>query len=189
MSTERILVHESIKDAFAARVVETATAMYGRPGQDAPVLIMESAVSRNTALMEDAVGKGARVLYGDVAAAEDSKTRMRPIIIADVTPDMKVYKTESFGPTVAIISFKTEEEAVAVANDTEYGLAAAIFDKDLRRAMAVANRIETGAVHINAMTVHDEAALPHGGTKESGYGRFGGGFDEWTRTKTITFDA
>ncbi|KAJ2968988.1 hypothetical protein NQ176_g8904 [Zarea fungicola] len=135
------------------------------------------------------MSKGALLLYGDAAAIEDSKTRMRPIIISDVKPDMKVYKTESFGPTVSIISFKTDEEALAVANDTEYGLASAVFSKDLRRALAVAKRIETGAVHINSMTVHDEGSLPHGGAKDSGYGRFGGGFDEWTRTKTITFDA
>lgn len=189
MSTERILVHESIKDAFAKEIAETAKAMYGQPGQEAPVLIVEAAVTKNKALVDDAVSKGAQVLYGDVAATENSKTRMRPIIISDVKPDMKVYKTESFGPTVSIIGFKTDEEALTVANDTEYGLSSAVFSKDLRRALAVAKRIETGAVHINSMTIHDEGSLPHGGAKDSGYGRFGGGFDEWTRSKIITFDA
>ncbi len=191
MSTERILVHESVRDAFAAQLVATAKEMYGGEGQEAPLLVAEAAVVKNRALVEDAVSKGAKVLYGDVAAAVegDSKTRMRPVVVSDVSPDMKVYKTESFGPTVSLISFKDEEDAVAIANDTEYGLVAAVFSKDLRRALAVAKRIETGAVHINWMTPHDEAGLPHGGAKDSGYGRFGGGFDEWTRTKTITFDS
>lgn len=189
MSTERILVHESVKDAFAAQLVSTANALFGGDGQEAGVLVNEAAVVKNKALVADAVGKGATVLYGDVAAAEDSKTRMRPIVVSDVRPDMHVYKTESFGPTVSLISFKDEEDAVAIANDTEYGLVAAVFSKDLRRALAIAKRIETGAVHINWMTPHDEAGLPHGGAKDSGYGRFGGGFDEWTRTKTITFDS
>ncbi|KAJ6780648.1 hypothetical protein PWT90_01744 [Aphanocladium album] len=189
MSTERILVHESIKDAFGQQLVATAKAMYGNEGQEAPVLINEAAVVKNKALVEDAVSKGATILYGDVAATEDGKTRMRPIVVSGVKPDMNVYKTESFGPTVSIISFASEEDAISIANDTEYGLAAAVFSKDLRRALAVAKKIETGAVHINWMTPHDEAALPHGGAKASGYGRFGGGFDEWTRTKSITFDS
>lgn len=84
--------------------------------------------------------------------------------------------------------FGTDEEALSVANDTEYGLAAAVFSKDLRRALRIAKNIETGAVHISSMTVHDESALPHGGIKSSGYGRFNGVIDEWLRTKSITYD-
>ncbi|KAJ3491221.1 hypothetical protein NLG97_g5632 [Lecanicillium saksenae] len=189
MSTERILVHESVKDAFGQQLVATAKAMYGQEGQEAPILINEAAVVKNKALVDDAVSKGATVLFGDAKAAEGDKTRMRPIVVSGVEPSMNMYKTESFGPTVSIISFTSEDDAIAIANDTEYGLAAAVFSKDLRRALAVAKKIETGAVHINWMTPHDEAALPHGGAKASGYGRFGGGFDEWTRTKAITFDS
>lgn len=189
MSTERILVHESVKDEFAQRLVGTAKAIFGNPGQEAPILINEAAVVKNKALVDDAVSKGAKVLYGDVAAAEQTATRMRPIVVSDVKADMKMYKTESFGPTVSLISYKTEEEALEIANDTEYGLSSSIFSQDLRRALALAKKIETGAVHINSMTPHDEAALPHGGAKDSGYGRFGGGFDEWMRTKSITYDS
>lgn len=198
MSTERILVHESVRDAFAQHLVAAAEALYGdgrKVGAEAPVLVTAAAVVRNRALVADAVAKGAAVLYGDAAAAvEDgaaaaAATRMRPVVVADVRPDMDVYRTESFGPTVSLISFAAEAEAVAVANDTEYGLVAAVFSRDLRRALAVARQLETGAVHINSMTPHDEPTLPHGGTKDSGYGRFGGGFDEWTWTKTITFDS
>ncbi|OAA71511.1 Aldehyde dehydrogenase [Cordyceps fumosorosea ARSEF 2679] len=189
MSTERILVHESVRDAFAEALVAATASLYGTDGGEAPVLVAQAAVAKNRALVADAVAKGATVLYGDVDAAEASATRMRPIVVADVRPDMDVYKTESFGPTVSLISFATDDEAVEVANDTEYGLAAAVFSRDLRRALAVARRIETGAVHVNSMTPHDEPALPHGGAKDSGFGRFGGGFDEWTRTKTITYDS
>jgi acyl-CoA reductase-like NAD-dependent aldehyde dehydrogenase len=101
---------------------------------------------------------------------------------------MDIYKTESFGPTVSLIPIETEEEALRIANDTEYGLTAAVFTDDLRRGLRLARNIESGAVHINGMTVHDEAALPHGGVKSSGYGRFNAaGLEEWVKTKNITF--
>ncbi|KAK7430150.1 hypothetical protein QQZ08_003335 [Neonectria magnoliae] len=94
---------------------------------------------------------------------------------------MDLYKTESFGPTVSILEIETEEEAIRLANDTEYGLSSALFTSDLRRGLRIAREIETGAVHINNMTVHDESALPHGGAKSSGYGRFNAssGLSEW----------
>jgi len=102
---------------------------------------------------------------------------------------MEIYRTESFGPTVSLLPFSTEAAALAVANDTEYGLSAAIFTKDLAAGLRIARQIETGAVHINNMTVHDEPNLPHGGAKKSGFGRFGGsvGLDEFQRSKTITW--
>lgn len=152
------------------------------------MLIVDKAVEKNKSLMKDAVDKGARVVYGDVNHNETSATRMRPIIISGVKPEMNIYKQESFGPTVSVIPFKDEEEALRIANDTEYGLSSAIFSTDLRKALRLAKKIETGAVHINRMSVQDEAALPHGGAKASGWGRFNGAIDEWVRTKNITFD-
>ncbi|KAG5942198.1 hypothetical protein E4U59_001271 [Claviceps monticola] len=103
---------------------------------------------------------------------------------------MDIYKTESFGPTVSVLDIESEEEAIRIANDTEYGLAAAVFTQDLRRGLRLAEAIETGAVHINSMTVHNESALPHGGAKSSGHGRFNAslGLEEQTRTKNVTFD-
>jgi len=101
---------------------------------------------------------------------------------------MDLYRTESFGPTVSFIVVDTEEEALRIANDTEYGLSAAVFTEDLRTGLRFAKEIESGAVHINGMSVHDESGLPHGGVKQSGYGRFGSmGMDEWVRTKTVTY--
>ncbi|EEY21271.1 salicylaldehyde dehydrogenase [Verticillium alfalfae VaMs.102] len=132
--------------------------------------------------------QGARVVAGDPNADDASPTRMRPVVLGGVTAEMDIYQTESFGPTVSLYEVETEEEALRIANDTEYGLSSAVFTEDLRRGLRFAKNIETGAVHINSMTVHDEPALPHGGAKASGYGRFNAGaLEEWVRTKTITY--
>ena len=94
-----------------------------------------------------------------------------------------------FGPTVSVYEVDDDDEAIRIANDTDYGLSSAVFTEDLRRGLKIAKQIETGAVHINSMTVHDETGLPHGGAKKSGFGRFNGreGLEEWVRTKIITF--
>ena len=187
MSTERILVHKNVRAEFETKLRESIDKLFGADGE-APVLIQSRAVEKNRILLRDAVDKGASVLYGDVGAEEASKTRMRPVVIACVQESMDIYKTESFGPTVALYEIDTEEEALRIANDTEYGLSSAVFTEDLRRGLRLAKGIETGAVHINNMTVHDETALPHGGAKASGYGRFNSvGLGEWVRTKTITY--
>ena len=188
MSTERILVHKNVRAEFEKKLVAAIEHIFGG-GQDAPILINASAVTKNKSLLADALSKGARVLYGNPDAVESTPTRMRPVVITDVTPEMDIYKTESFGPTVAVYEIETEEEALRIANDTEYGLTSAVFTEDLRRGLRFAREIETGAVHINNMTVHDESALPHGGAKASGYGRFNAatGLAEWVRTKTVTF--
>ena len=187
MSTERILVHKNVRAEFETKLRESIDKLFG-PDGEAPVLIQSRAVEKNRILLRDAVDKGASVLYGDVGAEEASKTRMRPVVIAGVQESMDIYKTESFGPTVALYEIDTEEEALRIANDTEYGLSSAVFTEDLRRGLRLAKGIETGAVHINNMTVHDETALPHGGAKASGYGRFNSvGLGEWVRTKTITY--
>ena len=101
---------------------------------------------------------------------------------------MRIYGEESFGPVVTVVRVGSAEEAIRVANDTEYGLAAAVFGRDLARALAVARRIESGICHINAPTVHDEPQMPFGGMKASGYGRFGGkaAIDEFTELRWVT---
>ncbi|OAA48539.1 Aldehyde dehydrogenase domain protein [Metarhizium rileyi] len=189
MSTERILVHKAIKDAFQQKLASAAAAVFPGDGE-APVLINSAAVQKNKLLVSNATERGASILHGNITAHEISDTRLRPIIVSGVTPEMDIYKTESFGPTVSIIEIESEEEAIRIANDTEYGLSSAVFTEDLRRGLRMAAQLETGAVHINSMSVHDESSLPHGGTKSSGYGRFNSsmGMDEWTRTKSVTFD-
>ncbi|RDW82702.1 putative salicylaldehyde dehydrogenase [Coleophoma cylindrospora] len=188
MSTERIIVHENIIDAFEAEY-KKAVAAFAPSEKEAGVLISKLGVDKCKRLLADAVSKGAEIVHGSADAHEDVGTKMRPVVIKGTTKDMELYYTESFGPTVSIVVVKTEEEALAVANDTEYGLSSAVFTRDLGRGLRFAKQIESGACHINSMTVHDEVALPHGGMKASGYGRFSGtsGIEEWVRTKTITF--
>jgi benzaldehyde dehydrogenase (NAD) len=115
-------------------------------------------------------------------------TIMPATIVDHVTPEMQMFREESFGPSVSITRFKTVDEAIRLANDTEYGLSAAVFGHDLARAVEVAKRIDSGMCHVNGPTVHDEAQMPFGGVKGSGYGRFGGkaGIHEFTELRWIT---
>ncbi|KAI1473737.1 aldehyde dehydrogenase [Daldinia eschscholtzii] len=188
MSTERIIVHKKISQVFKEKLAASIEKIFPAKG-DAAVLVSSRGVDKNKVLLKDAVNKGATILHGDIDATESTKTRMRPIVAGGVTSDMDLYKQESFGMSVSLIEVETEEEALRIANDTEYGLASAVFTEDLKVGLRFARGIETGAVHINNMTVHDEPALPHGGAKESGYGRFNAaaGIQEWVRTKTITW--
>ncbi|KAL6876723.1 aldehyde dehydrogenase [Trichoderma novae-zelandiae] len=188
MSTERIIVHKKIKSEFREKLVAAVNEIFPSDGP-APILVNETAVQRNKALVQDATSKGATVLLGDVHAAESRSTELRPVIVSGVTSEMDLYATESFGPTVSLHEVETEAQALELANDSDYGLTAAVFTEDLRRGLRLAREIDSGAVHINSMTVHDEPALPHGGTKASGFGRFNAaiGLDEWVRTKTVTF--
>ncbi|KAK3941531.1 aldehyde dehydrogenase domain-containing protein [Diplogelasinospora grovesii] len=185
MSTERIIIHKNVRVAFEEKLAAVTEKIFSSPA----VLISGMAVEKNKKLLQDALSKGASLLYGDVNAEETTKTRMKPVIVSGVKEEMDIYKTESFGPSVSLFEVETEEEALRIANDTDYGLTSAVFTEDLRRGLRFAKEIETGAVHINNMTVHDESALPHGGAKASGYGRFNaaGGLGEWVRTKTITY--
>lgn len=187
MSTERILVHKNIRVALEEKLKEWVEIIFSSKN-DAPILIADRSVVKNKELVKDALAKGANLVCGDVDLTESTKSRLRPIIVSNVKPPMDIYATESFGPTVSVIEFETEEEALKIANDTEYGLSSAIFSTDLRKALRLAKKIETGAVHINRMSVHDEAVLPHGGAKSSGFGRFNTGMEEWVRTKNITYD-
>jgi acyl-CoA reductase-like NAD-dependent aldehyde dehydrogenase len=189
MATERILVNEKIIDKFRPALKATMDQLFSDKAMGVPQLVTAAPVEKNKKLIADAVTKGAKVMYGDADANESSKTKMRPIIIENVKEGMDIYYTESFGPTVSLISVTDDEEALRIANDTDYGLASSVYTEDLRRGLKIAKGIETGAVHINSMSVHDEAALPHGGVKRSGFGRFNGvtGLQEWTRTKVITW--
>lgn len=188
MSTEKILVHKAVRAEFEEKLA-VAVAKLFPVEKGAPVLINAVAVERNKKLVKDAVSRGASVLHGNVDLQETSQTRLRPVVVHNVTPEMDLYKTESFGTTVSVVEIETEDEAIRLANDTEYGLSSAVFTEDLRRGIRIAREIETGAVHINNMSVHDESALPHGGAKSSGYGRFNAsaGLSEWVRSKNITF--
>lgn len=143
MATERIVVHSSIIHEFSSQLKAATEKIFGSD-KPAPILVTPAGVRKTKNLLKDAISKGGKVLAGDLDAKEDSETRMRPIIVENVTKDMDLYYTESFGPSVGLISVESEDEAVEVANDTEYGLSAAVFTKDLARGLRVARRIESG---------------------------------------------
>jgi acyl-CoA reductase-like NAD-dependent aldehyde dehydrogenase len=190
MSTERIIVNEKVAIPFAKALQATMDHLSAADGAEIPILINKHAVSRNRSLIQDAIDKGAKVVYGDLEHSDAFSTKMRPVILKQVAEGMAIYHTESFGPTVSIIEVADDDEALRIANDTSYGLTSAVFTRDLRRGLRISSGLETGAVHINSMTIHDEAGLPHGGAKQSGWGRFNGreGLEEWVRTKVVTFD-
>ncbi|MDE1011430.1 MAG: aldehyde dehydrogenase, partial [Paraburkholderia fungorum] len=188
MSTERVLVDESVADELIARLVEkTRTLKAGAPTHPDSVLgsmVSAQAVQRIQALVEDARGKGARLPVGCIAEG----SILQPVIVDGVTRDMKLYTEESFGPVVTLQRVKNAEEALQAANDSAYGLSAAIFSRDVARALDLARRIQSGICHINGATVHDEAQMPFGGVKDSGYGRFGGkaSVEAFTELRWIT---
>lgn len=194
MSTERILVHASVADKFQAALKETINKIYGSVN-DTPVLVTEESATRNRGLVQDALDLGAKAvdLFGASSSSETGHenvpTHMRPVVLSGLNDKMKLYGGESFGPSVSFYTYETEDEAVELANNTEYGLSASIFSEDLRAAFRVADRLESGAVHINTMSIHDEFALPHGGVKKSGFGRFNGrqGLEEFLYYKTVTW--
>jgi vanillin dehydrogenase len=188
MSTERIVVDRSIAEDFARRLGERARSLsVGDPSdpttQIGP-LVNEAAVKRVTALVDDAVANGAEVLAGGSADGP----AFAPTVLRGVTPQMRIYGEESFGPVVSIVEVDGVDEAVRVANDTEYGLSSAVFSRDVDAALAVADRLETGMCHVNDTTVHDEPQMPFGGVKASGWGRFGGqaALEEFTELRWIT---
>lgn len=188
MSTERIVIDRAVADEFAQKLAECASSLkLGDPREpDTQIgpLVNEAALNRVTEHVEDAVAKGAKLVTGGKAQG----LHFTPTVLMDVTPAMRVYSEESFGPVVAIVPVNGIDEAVRVANDTDYGLSAAVFSANADAAMDVARRLETGICHINDSTVNDEPPMPFGGVKNSGWGRFGGkaALEEFTELRWIT---
>ncbi|MGO7503403.1 aldehyde dehydrogenase [Rhizobium johnstonii] len=189
MSTERIIVDETIADQFVAKLAARASQLPA--GDPRGHVVLGSLISLDAAkkmdeLIADATAKGAKL----VAGGKRSGTVVEATLLDHVTPEMRVYSEESFGPVKPIIRVSGEEEAIRIANDSEYGLSSAVFSRNVQRAMAVAARIESGICHINGPTVHDEAQMPFGGVKGSGYGRFGGkaAIAEFTDLRWITVE-
>ncbi|ATN36601.1 salicylaldehyde dehydrogenase (plasmid) [Rhizobium sp. ACO-34A] len=189
MSTERIIVVEAVADDFVSRLAKRAYVLpYGDPRGDVVLgsLVNPSAAEKMDGLIADAVSKGAKVVAGGVRhGAVHSAT-----LLDGVTSEMRIYSEESFGPVKSIIRVKDAEEAIRVANDTEYGLSSAVFAQDIRQALDVANKLQSGICHINGPTVADEPQMPFGGVKASGYGRFGGkaAIAEFTDLRWITIE-
>lgn len=189
MSTERIIVVEAVADQFIRKLAEKAAALpHGDPREQVVLgsLVTEASAEKMDALIADATAKGARLVAGG-----DRKGAIHSATLLDgVTPEMRIYAEESFGPVKSIIRVKDADEAIATANDTEYGLSSAVFSQDITMALDAANRIQSGICHINGPTVSDEPQMPFGGVKDSGFGRFGGksGIAEFTLLRWITIE-
>ena len=188
-AANRLLVHSSVADDFAARLAERMGAMTIGPGIEDGVqvgpLVDAAAVDKVTELVADAVDKGATVLTGG-APIDGPGHFYPPTVLTGVGTDARVFTEEIFGPVAPIITFDTDEEGIAKANDTEYGLVAYAFTENLTRAITVAEKLQTGMVGINQGIVSNPAA-PFGGVKASGLGREGGaeGIEEYLETKYV----
>ncbi len=191
MSVEKVLVQDSIFDQFLAAFVQRAGALkVGDPTKDKShvigPLINDKQVAQVRMQLEDAVAKGAKVEVG----GNISGRFVEPTILTGVTTDMLVYQNETFGPVVPVIPFSSDEQAVAIANDTEYGLSSGVLTRNEQRGLAIASALETGMCHINCSSVNDEPHVPFGGSKSSGVGRHGGRWstETFTETRWITMD-
>jgi acyl-CoA reductase-like NAD-dependent aldehyde dehydrogenase len=189
MSTERLIVHEGIADQFIQAFAAKANALPAGNPRDMVVLgslVTMEAAEKMDAIIQDATSKGGKVIAG----GNRQGTIVEATLIDNVTPDMKIYSEESFGPVKPVIRVSSDEEAIRVANDTAYGLSASVYSSNIQRALAVADQIESGICHINGPTVADEAQMPFGGVKDSGYGRFGGkpAIDSFTSIRWVTIE-
>ena len=190
MSTERIIVLDAVADEFNRRFKEKVESMpVGDPREGKTPLgavVDQKTVDWVRELVNDAIANGAEQLVG----GEANGVLIPAHVIARVTPEMRLFREESFGPVVGVIRARDEAHAIELANDTEYGLSAAVFTRDTARGLRVAKQIKSGICHINGPTVHDEAQMPFGGVKASGYGRFGGraGIDAFTELRWITIE-
>ncbi len=189
MSTERIIVHEGIADKFVEAFAAKAAKLPAGNPRDKVVLgslVTLDAAEKMDGIIADAIAKGGSI----VAGGTRDGSIVSATVIDNVTPEMRIYQEESFGPVKPIIRVKDDAEAIRVANDTAYGLSAAVYSADIARAMNIADQIESGICHINGPTVGDEAQMPFGGVKDSGYGRFGGkaGIESFTSTRWVTIE-
>ena len=188
MSTERLVVDAKVADAFVDKLASKAASLHaGDPSDSLSVLgslIDASAGQRIKALVDDALAKGARLVTG----GQLSGSIMQATLLDGVTRDMRLYHEESFGPVAVVLRGEGDEELLRLANDSEFGLSAAIFSRDVSRALLLAQRVESGICHINGPTVHDEAQMPFGGVKASGYGSFGSkaSIDFFTQLRWVT---
>lgn len=189
MSTERLIVHEKVADEFVAKLSARASQLPAGDPRGHVVLgslVNPDAAKKMQAFIDDAVEKGATLAAGGkIEGSVVSAT-----LLDHVKDGMRSFDEESFGPVKPVIRVSSEEEAIRIANETEYGLSSAIFSRDIKRAMELASRLEAGICHINGPTVADEAQMPFGGVKSSGYGRFGGkaAIAEFTDLRWVTIE-
>jgi benzaldehyde dehydrogenase (NAD) len=189
MSAGRHLVHQDIVDAYAQRMADKANALpvgnpHGQPVAIGPLITMKQ-VERVHRIVQDSIKMGATLLAGGTHEGQFYK----PTVLTNVTPEMPVFREEIFGPVVSITAFATDAQAVALANDSEYGLSAGVHTRDIGRGMAIAEQLRVGLVHVNDQTVNDDGTMPMGGRGASGNGSRHGGpanWDEFTQWQWTT---
>ncbi len=190
MSVEKVLVQEQVYDAFlkgfVARASKLKTGNVADKSNVIGPLINDRQAARVKHQLEDAVAKGAKIALGGGVNGRF----VEPTIVTHVTPDMDIWRDETFGPVAIVVPFRTDAEAIAMNNDTEYGLSSGIITRDEYRAMEIAHQLDTGMCHVNCATINDEAHAPFGGTKASGMGRYGGrwSLESFSETRWITLD-
>jgi vanillin dehydrogenase len=189
MSADRVIVHRSVADEFTARLAEKASQLPSgdprHPGTLIGPLITAGAAARVADLVDEATAAGAKVQAG---GGRPDGAVYGASVVSDVRSDMRIDTEEIFGPVCTVFTVDDEDQAVAVANQSAYGLAAGVLTEDVRRGFEVGRRLRTGIVHVNDQPVDDEPQAPFGGVGESGYGRFGGsaGVDAFTDLRWIT---
>jgi benzaldehyde dehydrogenase (NAD) len=190
MSTERIIVVEAVAREFVQRFTVKAKSMATGDPREAKTplgaVVDAKTVRHVNSLIDDATARGASITAGGKADC----VLMPATVVDGVTAGMAIYREESFGPIVGVIHAKDEADAIRLANDSDYGLSAAVFTRDTVRGLRVARRVRSGICHINGPTVHDEPQMPFGGVGASGYGRFGGkaGIEQFTELRWITIE-
>ena len=192
MSTDRIIIHDSLVERFIPRYVERVQALpVGDPADPATIvgpLINTRGAQRVSNLVNDAAAKGASLLTGDGAIQGPNGTLIRPVVLTGVTTDMDIFASEIFGPATVIHPVDSTEAAIDLANDTEYGLTGGVISRDVNAALEAASRVRSGIIHINDQGIADEPMAPFGGVRNSGYGKFGGtaGIESFTEQRWVT---
>jgi aldehyde dehydrogenase (NAD+) len=175
---------DEFRDKYVAKVASLKVGDPADPGTIIGPLINQKQATRLDSVVDQAVAAGARALLrGPVEG-----TLFSPAVLTDVTRDMAAYREEMFGPAVVLIPFETDEEAVRLANDSSYGLSGAVHTADLDRGVRLARELDTGMVHVNDASIHDEPIVAFGGEKASGIGRLNGqwSLDEFTTMKWVS---
>ena len=188
MSSKRIIVERPVADEFIEKFVKKASSLkVGDPREPDTVigpLINQTQLDKLREQVDEAIARGANLLCG----GKYEGLCYYPTVLTDVTEDMKVFSEETFGPVAPVIVVEDTEEAIRVANNSRYGLSAGVITRDFEKGLSIAERLETGMVHINDSSVHDEPQVPFGGVKDSGWGRHGGlaALEEFTELRWIT---
>lgn len=196
MSTAIVLVDAKIEQAFLKEVQRLFTENkevlqeYKKSPGKARALFTTASAKRANEILQASLQAGAKIAAGEATPTDkvENLASMNPLVVSGVKPEMRLFTEEAFAPILSVTPFKTDAEAITLANSNSAGLAAAVYGTNEVRALRVAQQIEAGQVHVNAITVHDAPGIPHGGWKESGFGRFNGvaGIHEFSQTRTIT---